>query len=114
MLENGLDRALALTYADISSNATNIDISAALSADQLLQAGLAELGVVKECRVRVNVGVDTFVDNASLGVHLEILVQLSSPGVLHTVPWPENLAERQSYPRHRAFKFLLVQSWVGR
>ena len=34
------------TYADISGDATNINIGAALVSYQLLQAGLAQLGVI--------------------------------------------------------------------
>ena len=85
--------AKCITYAYISSNATNIHISASFIADELLQTSLAKLSVVKECRVRVNVGVDTLVDNSSLGMDLEIFVKLGPPGVLDTVPWPENLGQ---------------------
>ena len=79
------------TDADISSDATDIDVSAALVSDELLQTGLAELGVVEEGGVGVDGGVDPLVHDPGLGVHLEVGVQLRAPGVLHAVPGPQNL-----------------------
>ena len=81
------------TDADISCDATDIDVSAALVSDELLQTGLAELGVVEEGGVGVDGGVDPLVHDPGLGVHLEVGVQLRAPGVLHAVPGPENLKE---------------------
>ena len=81
------------TDADISGDATDIDVSAALVSDELLQTGLAELGVVEEGGVGVDGGVDPLVHDPGLGVHLEVGVQLRAPGVLHAVPGPENLKE---------------------
>ena len=80
-----------LTDADIGSDAANIDVSAALVPDELLQTGLAELRVVKEGGIGVDGGVDALVDNPGLGMHLELLVQLRPPGVLHAVTRPQNL-----------------------
>ena len=102
-----------VTYTYIGGNTTDIHISTARVLDQLSQRCLAKLGVVKECRVGVNVGVDTLVDNSSLGMDLEILVKLSSPGVLDTVPWPENLgAEERLEVAGLVPSNSLVQSWA--
>ena len=81
----------SLTDADIGSDAADIDISTALVPDELFETGFAELGVVKEGGVGVDSGVDALVDHPGLGMHLELLVQLRPPGVLHAVTRPQNL-----------------------
>ena len=78
---------------DISGNTADEDVCAAFSSYELLQAGLAQLGVVEEGGVGVDGGVDPLVHDPGLGVHLEVGVQLRAPGVLHAVPGPENLKE---------------------
>ena len=61
-------------YTDISGNATDIHVCAAFSSYQLLQAGLAQLGIVKKCGVRVNIGIDSLVDDVFLWVFLPQIV----------------------------------------
>ena len=81
----------SLTDADIGSDAADIDVSAALVPNELLKTGFAELRVVEEGGVGVDGGVDALVDHPGLGMHLELLVQLRPPGVLHAVTRPQNL-----------------------
>ena len=80
-----------LTDADIGCDAADVDVSATLVSDELLQTGLAELGVVKEGGVGVDGGVDALVDHPGLGMDLELLVKLRTPGVLDAVTRPQNL-----------------------
>ena len=94
---------LYLTDADIGCDAADIDVSAALVSDELLQAGLAELGVVKEGGVGVDGGVDPLVDHPGLGMHLELLVKLRPPGVLHAVTRPQNLQSWNKMLKDGAF-----------
>ena len=81
----------SLTDADISSDAADIDVSAALVPDELLQTGFTELSVVEEGGVRVDGWVDALIDHPGLGMYLELLVQLRAPGILHAVTRPQNL-----------------------
>ena len=55
---------------DIGGDTTDINICAAVLSDQFLQAGLAQLSIVKKCRVRVNIGIDSLVDGVFLWVFL--------------------------------------------
>ena len=80
-----------LTDTDIRGDAADVNVGATLVVDELLQAGLAQLGVVEEGGVGVDVGVDSFVHHAGLRVHLQVLVQLRAPRVLNTVARPQNL-----------------------
>ena len=67
---------------DISGNTADEDVSAALSSYELLQAGLAQLGVVKKCRVGVNIGIDSLVDDVFLWVFLpQILTRLKTSDI---------------------------------
>ena len=65
---------------DISGNTAHIDICAAFSPYQLLQTGLAQLGIVKKCRVGVNIGIDSLLDDVFLRVFLaQILTSNNTP-----------------------------------
>ena len=67
---------------DISGNTTDVDVCAAFSSYQLLQAGLTQLGIVKKCRVGVNIGIDSLVDDVFLWVFLpQILTTLQTPDI---------------------------------
>ena len=55
-----------------------VNFATHLLPDQLLKVCLAEFCVVKERRVRVNVGVDSLVNNSTRGVNLTILESLSA------------------------------------
>ena len=73
-------------HTDVRGNPTDVNIRHGLVPDELLQASLAQLGVIEECAVGVNIWVDAFVHNSGFGVELEVLVQLGPPGVLDAVP----------------------------
>ena len=65
--------------------------------DQLLKVCLAEFGVVKERRVRVNVGVDSLMNNSTRGVNLikfESLAAERNGGILCDDP-PKDLFPNQ-------------------
>ena len=67
---------------DISGNTADEDVCAALSSYELLQAGLAQLGVVKKCRVGVNIGIDSLVDDVLVWVFLaQILRSHNTPNL---------------------------------
>ena len=55
---------------DIGGDTTDKNICAAVLSYQLLQAGLSQLGVVKKSRVRIDIGIDSFVDDVFLWVFL--------------------------------------------
>ena len=66
----------SLTNTDIGGDAADVEVSHLLVLDDLLQRGLAHLGVVKEGGVGVHLGVDPLVDDPGLGMHLEVRMQL--------------------------------------
>ena len=67
---------------DISGNTTDINICTAFSSYQFLQAGLAQLSIVKKCRVGVNIGIDSLVDDVFLRVFLaQILTSNNTPNL---------------------------------
>ena len=71
-----------LTDTDIRGDAAHVDVGTALVVDELLQAGLAQLGVVKKCRVGVNIGIDSLVDDVFLWVFLpQILTRLKTSDI---------------------------------
>ena len=73
---------LPLTDTDIRGDTADVDVGAALVVDELLQAGLAQLGVVKKCRVGVNIGIDSLVDDVFLWVFLpQILTRLETSDI---------------------------------
>ena len=63
-----------VTYTYIGGNTTDIHISAARVLNQLSERCLAKLCVVKECRVGVNVGIDSLVDDILARVQLQFVV----------------------------------------
>ena len=71
-----------LTDTDIRGDAADVNVGATLVVDELLQAGLAQLGVVKKCRVGVNIGIDSLVDDVFLWVFLpQILTRLKTSDI---------------------------------
>ena len=67
---------------DIGGDTTDINICAAVLSYQLLQAGLTQLSIVKKCRVRVNIGIDSLVDDVFLWVFLpQILTRLKTSDI---------------------------------
>ena len=100
-----------VTNTNISRNSTNIDISASLGADQLLKTSLSKFGVVKECRVGVNIGIYAFIDELGIRMNFQIFMKFRSPGVLYTVTWPENLLSLgRSREDHSLIQ--LCSSWI--
>ena len=78
-------------HTDVGGDPTDVDIRDALLPDHLLQAGLPKLGVIKECAVGVNVGIDSFVYNLAVWVDLTTL-NTKNKGLTETVSkhrWPE-------------------------
>ena len=67
---------------DIGCDATDINICAALLSYQLLQAGLTQLSIVKKGGVRVNIRIDSLVDDVFLRVFLaQILTSNNTPNL---------------------------------
>ena len=66
-----------LTHTDIRGNATHINICAAFTSYQFLQAGLTQLSIVKKGGVRVNIRIDSLVDDVFLWVFL--VAQILAP-----------------------------------
>jgi hypothetical protein len=58
------------TNADVKGNAANIDVGDVLLAEHVLEIGVVQLLVVKEGRVRVDLGPETLVNDGALGVDL--------------------------------------------
>ena len=82
-----------LTHAHVGGDAAHVHVGHLLLLDHLLKGGLAKLRVVEECGVGVHLGVDPLVDHAALGVHLQLLVQLRPPALLHAVGGPQHLGK---------------------
>ena len=61
-----------LTNTDIGGDAADVEVSHLLVLNDLLERGLAHLGVVKEGGVGVHLGVDPLVDDPGLGMNLEV------------------------------------------
>ena len=59
------------TNTDVSGDATDIEIGDLFLSDQLLHVGLAQLLVVKEGRIGINVRVETLLDNVAIRVDLD-------------------------------------------
>ena len=64
-------------HTDIRGNATDINICAAFTSYQLLQPGLTQLSIVKKGGVRVNIRIDSLVDDVFLWVFL--VAQILAP-----------------------------------
>ena len=58
------------THAHIGGDAANVDVSAALLPDDVVQDGLGHFLVVEEGRVGVDQGVDPLVHRLGVRVHL--------------------------------------------
>ena len=62
----------AFTNTNISSNPTNIQVCHPLLPDNFLQTSFGQFLVVEKCRVRVNIWVNSFIDNMTIGMNLRI------------------------------------------
>ena len=61
-----------LTHTDIGGNPTNIDVRDKLFLYNFLQGCFAQFGIVKKCRIRVNVRPDSLAYDLASGVDLSV------------------------------------------
>ena len=91
MISSTFDRTNNTTDANVRGDTTYEEIVNIFLSNDLLQTGLGELLVVEECGVGVHIRMSPLVDPPGVVVKLEVLMELSAPGLLDTVSWPEDL-----------------------
>ena len=91
MISSTFDRTNNTTDANVRGDTTYEEIVNIFLSNDLLQTGLGELLVVEECGVGVHIRMSSLVDPPGVVVKLEVLMELSAPGLLDTVSWPEDL-----------------------
>ena len=91
MISSTFDRTNNTTDANVRGDTTYEEIVNIFLSNDLLQRGLGELLVVEECGVGVHIRMSPLVDPPGVVVKLEVLMELSAPGLLDTVSWPEDL-----------------------
>ena len=73
-----MKKATPHTHAHIRGDATDVSVHAALFSDELFQVGLAQLGIVKEGGIGVDVRVDSLVDDSTRWMHLVVVTVITS------------------------------------
>lgn len=89
------------THANVVGQSADVDVGGALFLQLRRQRGLGEFLVVPEHRVRVDLRIRALVDLDRIVNDLQILVELSTPRILHAVTRPQTLLQqRWSLERH--------------
>ena len=117
-----------LTDTNIRSDATDVHVRYPFLLNHLLKACFAQFSVIEKCGVRVNIWDNSFTDDLSGGMnlswdlkyggispltcdsaHLQVFMELGSPGLLDTVPRPQGLLHLgRSLEHHRVVHIALI------